>query len=141
LEKTLRAMQDRAALDRTLAALKQKAAQNAAVPHAPSGTPDGKGTEAGSAHDTWLQTELKEQWSYSPYLGGGRTDLEAVFLLRFDARGQFVDYVIKHPSGSRQFDESIVRALHKLFKEQGLPNPPPRPSEFEVAFNLKDLKR
>lgn len=141
LAKSLREMQDRAALERRLAEMRQKTAGQGAAGAAPVGMPDGKGTEAGSSYDLWLQTRLKEQWSYSPYLGGGRTDLEALFLLRFDAKGTFIDYRIQRSSGNRQFDESIVRALLKLFKEQGLPSPPKRATEFEVAFNLKELKR
>jgi outer membrane biosynthesis protein TonB len=141
LEQSLREMQERAALDRTLAAMRQKTTGKEAAGAAPVGMPEGKGSEAGSSYDLWLRTQLREQWSYSPYLGGGRTDLEALFLLRFDARGTFVDYRIVRSSGNRQFDESIVRALLKLFKAQGLPSPPKRATEFEVAFNLKELKR
>lgn len=139
IEKKRRAQENRE-FEQKMRQLAAKA-NAAAVPHAPVGVPEGKGTEAGSKHDDWLLVKLKEQWSYSPYVGGGRTDLEAVFLLHFDAKGRFVDYKIKHGSGNRQFDESVVRALLKLFKDQALPNPPKRPSEFEVAFNLKDLKR
>lgn len=106
-----------------------------AVPEAPVGMPEGKGSEAGTSYDAWLHTFLKQAWTLSKYQVS-RQNLEATVLLVFDARGRMVDYRMLETSGEERFDDSVKKAVLQL-KE--LPSEPGGRLEREVVFNLKDL--
>jgi outer membrane biosynthesis protein TonB len=122
-------------LQKSLAALTQNDARQAAPVTAPAGMPEGKGTEAGSSYDAWLQEYLKQAWTLSRYQVS-RRDLEAVVTLVFDSRGNLIDYRFIEESPEERFNDSVRRAVLHLKK---LPNEPGERMEKKVVFNLKEL--
>ncbi|MBW2690776.1 MAG: TonB C-terminal domain-containing protein [Deltaproteobacteria bacterium] len=62
--------------------------------------------------------------------------LQAVATLGYSASGKLVRYRIDTPSGNKQFDDSLKRAI---VKSQQLPQPLPKALELVVIFNLKDM--
>jgi outer membrane biosynthesis protein TonB len=112
-----------------------KDTRHAAVPGAPAGMVDGKGTEAGSSYDAWLHEYLKQAWTLSRYQVSSR-DLRATVKLTFDAQGNLLDYKFIEKSREQRFDESVRKAILQLKK---LPNPPGSRMEKDIVFNLKDL--
>jgi outer membrane biosynthesis protein TonB len=122
-------------LQKTLAALGQNDTRQAAIPDAPAGMPDGKGTEAGPSYDAWLQEYLKQAWTLSRYQVS-RRDLEAVVTLIFDARGNLIDYRFTEKSEEERFNDSVRKAVLQLKK---LPTEPGERMEKKVVFNLKEL--
>lgn len=132
----LRRKQEIEALKQQLAQLGAKdSRQAAAVPGAPAGMQDGKGTEAGTSYDAWLHEYLKQAWTLSRYQVS-RRDLQATVKLAFDAQGHLLDYKFIKKSGEERFDDSVRKAILQLKK---LPNPPGGRMEKEIVFNLKDL--
>jgi outer membrane biosynthesis protein TonB len=109
--------------------------QVAAIPNAPAGMPDGKGTEAGPSYDAWLHEYLKQAWTLSRYQVS-RRDLEAVVTLVFDSRGNLIDYRFVEESEEERFNNSVRRAILQLKK---LPTEPGERMEKEIVFNLKEL--
>jgi outer membrane biosynthesis protein TonB len=112
-----------------------KDTRQAAVPNAPVGMQDGKGTEVGISYDAWLHEYLKQAWTLSQYQVS-RRDLQATVKLFFDAQGNLQNYDFVKKSGEERFDDSVRKAVLQLKK---LPNPPGSRMEKEVRFNLKDL--
>ncbi len=102
----------------------------------PLGMPDGKGTEAGVSQELWLQTWLKENWSFSRYQAS-RRDLAATTRITYDAEGNLVGYQFLKKSGDSNFDDSVTKAI---LKGRQLAFKPGRRFEVDVEFNLKDLK-
>ncbi len=138
LQERLRQMQARQEIEdtkRRLAELTAKDTRQGAVPGAPVGMQDGKGTEAGISYDAWLHEYLKQAWTLSQYQVA-RRDLQATVKLFFDAQGNLLDYTFAKKSGEERFDDSVRKAILQLKK---LPNPPGSRMEKEVRFNLKDL--
>jgi outer membrane biosynthesis protein TonB len=131
----LRRRQEIEALKQQLAQLGSKDTRKAAVPGAPAGMVDGKGTEAGSSYDAWLHEYLKQAWTLSRYQVSSR-DLRATVKLTFDAQGNLLDYKFIEKSREQRFDESVRKAILQLKK---LPNPPGSRMEKDIVFNLKDL--
>jgi len=131
----MRRRQEIEALKQKLAQFGGKDTRQAAVPNAPVGMPDGKGSEAGVAYDLWLHEYLKQAWTLSRYQVS-RRDLESTVRLVFDAQGNLKDYTFVEKSGEERFDDSVRRAVLQLKK---LPNPPGSRLEREVVFNLKEL--
>jgi colicin import membrane protein len=103
---------------------------------APLGMPDGKGTEAGVSQELWLQTWLKENWSFSRYQAS-RRDLVATTRITYDAEGNLVSYQFLNKSGDSNFDDSVTKAI---LKGRQLAFKPGHRFEVDVEFNLKDLK-
>jgi outer membrane biosynthesis protein TonB len=141
-DKTLSAIEDlrrKQEIDRLKQDLAQLGAkdsrQAAAVPDAPAGMLDGKGTEVGIAYDAWLHEFLKQAWTLSRYQVS-RRDLKATVKLAFDAQGNLLDYKFIEKSGEERFDDSVRKAILQLKK---LPNPPGSRMEKDIVFNLKDL--
>jgi outer membrane biosynthesis protein TonB len=122
-------------MKRRLAEMADKDTRQSAVPGAPVGMQDGKGTEAGIAYDAWLHEYLKQAWTLSRYQVS-RRDLQATVRLVFDAHGNLLDYTFIKKSAEERFDDSVRKAILQLKK---LPNPPGSRMEKEVVFNLKDL--
>lgn len=131
----LRRRQEIEALKQQLAQFGAKDTRQAAVPGAPVGMQDGKGTEAGIAYDAWLHEFLKQAWTLSRYQVS-RRDLQATVRLVFDAQGNLLDYTFVKKSAEERFDDSVRKAILQLKK---LPTPPGSRMEKEVVFNLKDL--
>jgi len=131
----LRRQKEIETLKQQLAQLGAKDTRQAAVPGAPVGMQDGKGTEVGIAYDAWLHEYLKQAWTLSQYQVS-RRDLQATVKLFFDAQGNLLDYTFVKKSGEERFDDSVRKAILQLKK---LPNPPGSRMEKEVRFNLKDL--
>jgi colicin import membrane protein len=102
----------------------------------PLGMPDGKGTEAGVSQELWLQTWLKENWSFSRYQAS-RRDLVATTRITYDAEGNLAGYQFLKKSGDNNFDDSVTKAI---LKSRQLAFKPGRRFEVDVEFNLKDLK-
>jgi len=131
----LRRRQEIEALKQQLSQLGSKDTRKAAVPGAPAGMVDGKGTEAGSSYDAWLHEYLKQAWTLSKYQVS-RRDLKATVKLTFDAQGNLLDYIFIEKSREQRFDDSVRKAILQLKK---LPNPPGSRMEKDIVFNLKDL--
>jgi outer membrane biosynthesis protein TonB len=131
----MQARQEREDYKKRLAELASKDSRQAAIPGAPAGMMDGKGTEAGASYDAWLHEYLKKAWTLSMYQVS-RRDLKATVKLAFDAQGNLLDYNFIKKSGEERFDDSVRKAILQLKK---LPNPPGSRMEKEIAFNLKDL--
>jgi len=138
LEEKLRQMQARQQIDdmkRRLDEMAGRDTRQAAIPGAPAGMMDGKGTEAGTSYDAWLHEYLKQAWTLSRYQVS-RRDLKATVKLAFDAQGNLLDYNFIKKSGEERFDDSVRKAILQLKK---LPNPPGNRMEKDIVFNLKDL--
>ncbi|MBE0597119.1 MAG: TonB C-terminal domain-containing protein [Desulfuromonadales bacterium] len=135
---------DKLRRDKEMAELKEKLAALAGTDgrgtDAPLGEMGGKGKDAGVGHYTWLENVIPKYWNYSPYLNE-RLDLEATIKIFFDRDGKLLDYQFIKKSGSDQFDQSLIRAIIGFSRDQTLPNPPKERSNFEVKFNLKDMKK
>lgn len=131
----LRRRQEMEALKQKIAQFGSKDTRQAAVPDAPVGMADGKGSEAGVAYDVWLHEYLKQAWTLSRYQVS-RRDLQATVRLVFDGQGNLKDYSFVEKSGEERFDDSVRKAVLQLKK---LPNPPGSRMEREVVFNLKEL--
>ncbi|MEZ4601694.1 MAG: TonB C-terminal domain-containing protein [Syntrophotaleaceae bacterium] len=101
----------------------------------PLGMPDGTGNEAGVSQELWLQTFLKQNWSFSKYQAS-RRDLEATTRIIYGADGKLISYEFLKKSGDSNFDDSVTKAI---LKEKQLPFSPKRQVNVEVVFNLKDL--
>jgi colicin import membrane protein len=138
----MEAMREKAQRQQERDALKDKIAALGAMDSrtgagdAPLGMADGKGTEAGVSQELWLQTWLKENWSFSRYQAS-RRDLEAVTRITYDAEGRLLGYEFLKESGDRGFDDSVIKAI---LKGKQLAFKPGRRLAVEVIFNLKDLK-
>jgi colicin import membrane protein len=136
--KNMQAKAEREALKEKLAALAAMDTRNAAGDSgsdAPLGMQDGTGTEAGVSQELWLQTWLKENWSFSRYQAS-RNDLEALTRITYDAEGKLIDYQFSKKSGDGNFDDSVTKAI---LKGRQLPFKPGRRLDVTVIFNLKDL--
>jgi TonB family protein len=138
LQEKLRQMRARREIEEykeRISELAAKDTRQAAIPNAPVGMPEGKGTAAGIAWDLWIQTFLKSNWSLSKYQVS-RLDLQAKVRIVYDAGGNLLDYRFLDPSGDSTFDDSVKRAI---LKEKKLPRKPEERLDIEVIFNLKDL--
>jgi colicin import membrane protein len=136
--KNMQAKAEQEALKEKLAALGAMDTRNAAGASgsdAPLGEQDGTGTEAGVSQERWLQTWLKENWSFSRYQAS-RSDLEALIRITYDADGKLIDYQFSKKSGDGNFDDSVTKAI---LKGRQLPFKPGRRLDVPVIFNLKDL--
>jgi colicin import membrane protein len=136
--KNMQAKAEQEALKEKLAALGAMDTRNAgggAGSDAPLGEQDGTGTEAGVSQERWLQTWLKENWSFSRYQAS-RSDLEALIRITYDAEGKLIDYQFSKKSGDGNFDDSVTKAI---LKGRQLPFKPGRRLDVPVIFNLKDL--
>jgi len=131
----MRRRQEIEALKQKLAQFGSKDTRPAAVPDAPVGMADGKGSAAGVAYDVWLHEYLKQAWTLSRYQVS-RRDLQATVRMVFDGQGNLKDYSFVEKSGEERFDDSVRKAVLQLKK---LPNPPGSRMEREVVFNLKEL--
>jgi outer membrane biosynthesis protein TonB len=131
----MQARSEREAAKQRIAELAAKDTRQSAIPNAPIGMPEGKGSEAGIAWDLWIRTFLKSNWSLSRYQVS-RLDLQAKVSIIYDAGGNLVNYRFLDPSGDNIFDDSVKRAI---LKEKTLPNKPEERLEIVVIFNLKDL--
>ncbi len=119
-----------------LAALARDDTRTAANPSAaPVGMLEGKGDQAGVEQRAWLQAFFKANWRLSKYQVGSR-ELEARVTVRYDAKGNLLDYKMEKSSGDPAFDDSVKRAV--LLDKQ-LPFAPGRLIDEEIVFNLKDL--
>jgi colicin import membrane protein len=148
--KAMEAMREKARRQQEIDALKEKIADLGAsdtragvgggsgtgAGAVPLGMPDGKGTEAGVGHELWLQTWLKENWSFSRYQAS-RRDLVATTRITYDAEGSLIGYQFLKKSGDSNFDDSVTKAI---LKGRQLAFKPGRRFEVDVEFNLKDLK-
>jgi colicin import membrane protein len=134
----MQAKAEREALKEKLAALAAMDTRNAgggSGSDAPLGEQDGTGTEAGVSQERYLQTWLKENWSFSRYQAS-RNDLEALTRITYDAEGKLIDYQFSKKSGDGNFDDSVTKAI---LKGRQLPFKPGRRLDVTVIFNLKDL--
>ncbi|WP_305043636.1 TonB C-terminal domain-containing protein, partial [Geoalkalibacter sp.] len=136
LREQARRQEERAALDKSLAALTAKDTRGGSpIPDAPLGMPDGRGTEAGASYAAWMNEFFRQQWKLSKYQVS-RLDLEAELVIIYDARGNLIDYRCVRESGDRVFDDSVRAAI---LREKKLPFEPGRRWEERYVFNLKDL--
>ncbi len=109
--------------------------------------PEGAGKATGGIAGTAMQIYLmeveyliKSNWAY-PAGMEGRKDLEAIVVLTVKSDGAVTQTRFERRSSSSLFDDSVMKAIERS-------NPlPPFPEgykrsydEFEINFNLKDLK-
>ena len=130
---------ERDALKDKLAKLSQPVGAAATVAaDVPVGMPDGQGDEVGISTLAFVQAFIQHNWALSPYLldQSRLANIEAKATLGYSASGKLVRYRIDTPSGNKQFDDSLKRAI---VKSQQLPQPLPKALELVVIFNLKDM--
>lgn len=117
-----------------------KAVQAAATVPAdvPVGMLDGTGDEAGISPFAFIRTFIQENWVLSPYLieQSHLAKIEAKATLFYSAEGKLRSFRINKPSGNKQFDDSLKRAITS---SDPLPKTLPQDLELEVTFNLKDI--
>jgi colicin import membrane protein len=71
---------------------------------------------------------IEKKWAFPEQFAGGRTDLEAVLVIKILPNGEIRDIWFEKKSGNSYFDESAFRAVRKS-------NPlPPLPKEFRRPF-------
>jgi colicin import membrane protein len=72
--------------------------------------------------------QIEKKWAASEQLTGGRTDLEAVLMIKIMPNGEIQDIWFEKKSGNNYFDDSAYKAVIKS-------NPlPPLPKEFREPF-------
>jgi hypothetical protein len=100
--------------------------------------PDGQGDEAGVSALAFVQAFIQQNWVLSPYLldQSRLANIEAKATLVYSAAGKLVRFRINTPSGNKQFDDSLKRAITK---SDPLPQALPKDLELIVTFNLKDI--
>ncbi len=71
---------------------------------------------------------IEKKWAFSKQLAGGRTDLEAVLVIKIMPTGEIRDIWFEKKSGNSYFDESAFKAVRKS-------NPlPPLPKEYRRPY-------
>jgi len=71
---------------------------------------------------------IEKKWAFSEHLTGGRTDLEAVLVIKIMPNGEIRDIWFEKKSGNSYFDDSVYKAIKKS-------NPlPPLPKVYERSF-------
>ncbi len=56
---------------------------------------------------------IKKNWVFSEQLAGGRTDLEAMLVIKIMANGDITDIWFEKRSGNSYLDESAYKAIKK----------------------------
>jgi outer membrane biosynthesis protein TonB len=129
---------ERDALKDKLAKLRDSAGAATVAADVPVGMLDGTGDEAGIAVVAFVQAFIQQNWALSRYLidQSRIANIEAKATLVYSAAGKLVRYRINTPSGNKQFDDSLKKAI---IKSQQLPQPLPKSLELNVTFNLKEM--
>ncbi len=71
---------------------------------------------------------IEKKWAFSEHLTGGRTDLEAVLVIKIMPNGEIRDIWFEKKSGNSYFDDSVYKAIKKS-------NPlPPLPKGYQRPF-------
>lgn len=104
------------------------------IPDAPVGMPDGRGTEAGVSPSAFVQTFIRQNWTFARHQAIGNPEAE-VYLV-YNAAGTLLEHRFIRRSGHTAFDESLIRAL-TLSRQ--LPQPLPQTMHFTIIFNLKEM--
>ncbi len=87
-----------------------------------------------------VENKIKQNWSY-PVAMGGRSDLEAIVVVKVKKDGTILDKQFKKRSSNAVFDQSVLKAI-----ERSDPLPPfpegyvRRYDEIEINFNLRELQ-
>ena len=87
-----------------------------------------------------VENRIKQNWSF-PVAMGGRSDLEAVVVLKVRRDGKILDRQFVKGSSNSVFDQSVLKAI-----ERSDPLPPfpegyvRRHDEIEINFNLRELQ-
>ncbi len=131
---------ERDALKDKLAKLRENAGAATVARDVPVGMVDGTGDEAGIAVVAFVQGFIQGNWALSHYLldQSRLRDLEAKATLTYAASGEMIRYRINTPSGNKQFDDSLKRAI---INSKQLPQPLPKQLDLLVTFNLKEMAR
>ncbi len=129
---------ERDALKDKLAQLRESVAAPTVAADVPVGMPDGTGDEVGVSALAFVQAFIQQNWALSPYLldQSRLGDIEAKATLVYAADGRLKSYRINEPSGNKQFDDSLTKAI---LKSRQLPQPLPKDLELAVTFNLKEM--
>jgi len=87
-----------------------------------------------------VENRIKQNWSY-PVAMGGRSDFEAIVVVKVKRDGKILDKQFKKRSSNAVFDQSVLKAI-----ERSDPLPPfpegyiRRYDEIEINFNLRELQ-
>jgi colicin import membrane protein len=87
-----------------------------------------------------VENRIKQNWSY-PVAMGGRSDFEAIVVIKVKKDGKILDKQFKKRSSNAVFDQSVLKAI-----ERSDPLPPfpegyvRRYDEIEINFNLRELQ-
>jgi colicin import membrane protein len=87
-----------------------------------------------------VENRIKQNWSY-PVAMGGRSDFEAIVVVKVKRDGKILDKQFKKRSSNAVFDQSVLKAI-----ERSDPLPPfpegyvRRHDEIEINFNLRELQ-
>jgi colicin import membrane protein len=72
--------------------------------------------------------QIEKKWAFSEQLSGGRTDLEAILIIKIMANGEIREIWFEKKSGNNYFDDSAYKAIKKS-------NPlPPLPKGYVRPF-------
>lgn len=117
-----------------IAAMKKRTMPAPPAAVAAVGSASGTGDEAGSAIGEWLQSAVKDKWTWTDRK---RKDLSAEMEVNFASNGKIIGYRFKRSSGDARFDKSLTDAFIKL---ETLPKPLGKPHQETFLFNLDDLQ-
>jgi len=85
---------------------------------------------------------IQKQWAFTGKLARGRTDLEAILIVKIMPDGNIRDIWFEERSGNSFFDESVLRAVKKANPLPPLPKGYVKPYyEVGLRFNLSELQQ
>ncbi len=105
----------------------------------------GAGLQAMSAMDFYkahIAGNIEKNWFYNEQLAGGKSDLQAILVIKILANGEVADVLFEKKSGNSFFDESAFKAVKKSSPLPPLPREYNRPYyEVGLVFTPAGLKR
>ncbi len=101
----------------------------------------GSGPGGGGLNDVYLgqvRLAVRANWGFA---SSSRQNLQCTVLIQVSVSGEVQDCRIVRSSGSAQFDSSCVNAVMRTSRAGDFPPPPSKEyQEFEVGFNLNELR-
>lgn len=85
---------------------------------------------------------IQKNWAFSKEMARGRTDLEAIIIVKVMKKGDLRDVWFEKRSGNAYFDDSVSKAIRKSDPLPPLPEGYLNPFyEVGIRFNLSELQR
>ena len=84
---------------------------------------------------------IQKNWAFSKEMARGRTDLEAIIIVKVMKKGELRDVWFEKRSGNAYFDDSVSKAIRKSDPLPPLPEGYRNPFyEVGIRFNLSELQ-